>query len=58
MKKYRIVFTEYYDFEVEAENEDEAYEIGYDMYGTVKRCPIANLCYDEVEVECLDEEDD
>lgn len=58
MKKYRVVFTEYYDFEVEAEDEDEAYEMGFERYETIKRCPIANLCYDGVEVECLDEEDD
>ena len=58
MKKYRVMFTEHYEFEVEAENEDEAYEIGFGDCQCEKNCSIAHTNYDEVEVECLDEEDD
>ena len=58
MKKYHVIFTEYYEFEVEAEDEDEAYEIGFGDYECEKRCSIAHTCYDEVEIECLDEEED
>lgn len=51
MKEYRIYFTKYYTYYVEAETEDEAIEIAEKDFRTDMCCPIADTTYDEVEVE-------
>ena len=53
MKSYRIYFTKYYTYYVEADNEDEAIEIAEEKFETDMRCPIADITYDEVESEEL-----
>lgn len=57
----RVTFTCYYNYDVEVDNktyeedpdlaEDEAIEEAYDEFCTMRRSPIADLTYDEVEVE-------
>ena len=51
MKEYKIYFTKYYTYYVEAETEDEAIEIAEGDFEADMRCPIADTTYDEVEVE-------
>lgn len=58
MKKYRVIFTQYYEYEVEAKNDDEAHDKAYKEFAAEMRYPVANTIYDEVEVECLDEDEE
>lgn len=51
MKEYKIYFTKYYTYYIEAETEDEAIEIAEGDFCADMRCPIADPTYDEVEVE-------
>ena len=56
MANWRVTFTTYEDYDVEAETEDEAIAIAERLF-TNNRCrPIANTWYDERDVECLDED--
>lgn len=55
MKKYSVTFTTYEEYEIEAENENEAKqkaieELEYDRY-----TPIADTHYDEIDVEEIKE---
>ena len=50
---YRVYFTKYYTYYVEAENEDEAIEIAKEVFRADMRCPIADTTYDEVECDRL-----
>jgi len=53
MKEYRVRFTQYYSYLVEAENEDEAFEIAEGLFEGDMRVPVANTVWDDVEVnEC------
>lgn len=52
MKNYRVDFTKYYSYYVEAENEDEAIEIAEEDFRAEMRIPIADTTYDEVECRC------
>lgn len=57
----KVTFSCYYDYEVEVDNEfyeedpeaaeDEAIEKAYDEFCAMRRTPIADTSYDEVEVE-------
>ena len=57
----RVTFSCYYDYDVEVDNEtyeedheaaeDEAIEKAYDEFCAMRRTPIADTSYDEVEVE-------
>lgn len=51
MKEYKIYFTKYYSYYVEADSEEEAIEIAEGDFEADMRCPIADTTYDEVEVE-------
>lgn len=53
MAKYTVFFHQIYEYEVEAENEDEAVNIAEEDFATDMRSPIANTVWDEVKV--LDE---
>lgn len=56
MANWRVIFTTYEEYEVEAETEDEAFAIAEKKL-TNDRCrPIANTWYDESEIEYLDGE--
>lgn len=57
MKKYEVTFTQYYIYEVEAKNDYDAQEKAYKEYEADMRYPVANTIYDEVEVECLEDDD-
>lgn len=56
-----ITFTCYYSYEVEIDDElyeenieaaeEQAIEDAYEQYETLKKCPIADTTYDEVEIE-------
>lgn len=58
MAKYRVAFTQYYEYEVEAESESEAEDLAYEEFESEMRRPIANTCYDDVEVECIEEDEE
>jgi hypothetical protein len=57
----RVTFSCYYDYDVEVDNElyeedpeaaeDEAIEKAYDKFCAMRRTPVADCTYDEVEVE-------
>ncbi len=56
-----VTFTCYYSYEVEIDDElydedpwaaeEQAIEDAHEQYSAVKRCPVADTAYDEVEVE-------
>ena len=56
-----VTFIRYYNYEVEIDNdlydedpwaaEEQAIEDAYEQYEVLKRCPVADLTYDKVEVE-------
>lgn len=48
MKPYRVYFTKYYDYYVEAENENEAIDIAEAEFRADMSSPIADTTYDEV----------
>lgn len=50
MKKYNVTFTQYFSYEVEADNEDDAVAVAEDLFDGEMRSPVANTLYDEVEV--------
>ena len=54
MSLYNVTYTQYYSYTVEADSEDEAESLAYDMFETDMRCPVANTFYDEVEIECTE----
>jgi hypothetical protein len=58
MKEYKVYFTKYYAYYVEAETEDEAIEIAEDDFRADMRCPIADTTYDEVNVYGYDYEEE
>ena len=51
---WRVTYTTYEDFEVEAETEDEALEEAERQFDSSRRRPIASTWYDEREIECLE----
>lgn len=62
MNKYMVTFTQYNDYEVEAHNEDAAFDKAYEEFRVDMSRPIARTWYDNIEVECTrygdDEEDE
>ena len=56
--KYRVVFTQYYEYEVEAKNDSEAHDKAHQEFAAEMRHPVANTVYDEMEIERLDDEED
>lgn len=61
MATIRVTFTCYYDYDIEVDDEiyeefpnlaeDEAIKKAYDQFCAMRRTPIADTSYDEVEVE-------
>lgn len=48
--KYKVCFTKYYIYEVEADSEDEAIDLAFeDEFYNEMHCCIADCTYDEVE---------
>ena len=58
MRNYHVTFSKYYDYDVEAYNEDDAHDKAYEMYASEMRSPIADTTYDEMDIECEDIEED
>lgn len=54
--QYLVMFTQYYEYLVEANSEEEAKELGYRKFSAEQRIPIADTHYDEVSVEPQEEE--
>lgn len=58
MKSYTVTFTQYHTYEVEAEDEWEARDKAHREFESDMCSPIANPSYDEVEVECNEEDEE
>lgn len=56
--KFRVVFIQEWDYEVEADDADEAEDVAYDKFNTTMREPIAHTSYDDVRISEYDEEDE
>ena len=54
--KYTVTFVQYYTYKIEADDEDEAFDEAYDEFTSDMRRPIARIWYDDIEVECEDED--
>ena len=57
MSRYTVTFTQYYTYEVEAESEDIAENEAYEEFKSDMRCPVADTCYDEIEIRCNEEDE-
>lgn len=57
MKTYTVTFTQYHTYEVDAEDEKDAENKAYREFRNDMYSPIASAFYDEVEVECDEEEE-
>ena len=55
--KYYVSFIQYHNYEVEADNESEAENKAYNQFANDMRYPVAQTWYDDVEIDC-DEEDE
>ena len=53
---YTVTFIQYHTYDVEAESDSEAENKAYREFASDMRHPVAQTWYDEVEIEC-DEED-
>lgn len=58
MNKYSVVFTQTFEYEIEAEDECEAEELAYKEFESDMRHPVANTWYDDCEIEYLGECDE
>lgn len=50
--KYTVTFAKYYTYEVEAKDKREAFDEAHGEFVNEMCNPIADTCYDEVEIEC------
>jgi hypothetical protein len=53
MSKYNITYVQYHSYTIEADNEDEAERLAYKEFEADMRYPVANLYYDDIEIECV-----
>jgi hypothetical protein len=51
MSTYYVNFAQWYSYEVEADNSDEAIKLAQDEFLEDVRCPVCRTEYDEVQVE-------
>lgn len=54
--KYKVWFTQYWGYEVEAEDEDVAFDLALEDFHAEMRRPIAHTCWDDVEITEVEEE--
>ena len=54
--EYKVTFSKYYTYLVDAECEDKAEEIAYDMFSSDMRYPVADTSYDEVDIDFIPDE--
>lgn len=57
-KEYLVTVTQYHEYYVDAEDENEAQKLGIKEFEADMRRAVADTHYDEVDVECCEEEDD
>ena len=58
MVKGTVTFIKYYTYCVEGETEDECFDKAYDEFQAYCVSSIADTCYDEVETEFEEDEED
>lgn len=58
MAKYNVCFTKYWIYTVEADSEDEAYDLAYEKFDCDMHSSISTCCYDYCDIECIDEDED
>lgn len=56
MSTYNVTYIQYYHYTVEADCEDEAESLAYDMFKSDMMYPVANTFYDDIEIECTDDD--
>ena len=56
MTKYRVTFTTHEEYEVEAENESQAYRKAENELRSDRCRPIADIHYDERDIEKIEDE--
>ncbi len=56
--KYRVTFTQCYDYDIEAEDEDEAVSTAEREFRTDMLMPVARTVYDYVDVEEQEDSED
>ena len=55
--KFNVTFIQSYSCEVEADNEDDAFNKAYDDFHDYMSRPIAHTDYDDYMIEAVDESD-
>lgn len=55
--QYLVTFTQYHEYWIDADSEEEAEKLGYRKFCAEQRIPIADTHYDEVSVELQENED-
>ena len=56
MMKYTVTFTKYYSYDIDATSESEAEDEAYQQFCSDMHSPVASTWYDEVEIECEEDE--
>lgn len=54
--RYRVIFTQYWDYEVEAEDEYEAEQVAKKEFLSDMHYPVAHTNYDDIDIEELEDE--
>lgn len=55
---YKVTFVQYHVYEVDADDENDAFHEAYDEFQSDMRCSIADTSYDCVEIDCEEEVED
>lgn len=55
--RYRVTFSQYSVYEVEANSEGDAINVAFKEFKTEMSRPVAHTIYDDVEAEELDDEE-
>ena len=55
--RYIVTFSQYSEYEVEANSESEAIDVAYKDFKTEMSRPVAHTIYDDVEVAEIDDDD-
>ena len=55
---YTVTFTQYHTYDVEADNDYEAENKAYEKFRSDMCSPVGQTWYDDVEIECDEDEDD
>lgn len=55
---YKVTFVQYYTYNVYANDEEDAFNEAYKEFQREMYYPSANTWYDDVEIECEEEDED